>query len=390
MGGFASSVFTNFWALSRAFREEFGRADRGLFIDRYGFRRVLVAHDGEDEPVLGRRFGAQTDREVDNRTTVLGEAPGLMPEFLLRHLLPIAVFIHKADLDLKLPPPIEKLAPVSFPRDDIFAPELLTEYHRLQERLLERIRRDRFDPLRSGRLLGALVELPSYLDLATEDLPPFEIRYPEHLGRELIAVGRAFPSPWRTPKETWLLERVAANLRRGNKVIVFLRHTGTGALPGRLLKLLRELTPSVAWLDAKKVSTGEREAWINEQVIAQGVQVLLVNPNAVRTGLNNLISFSTALWYELDLSAYTMRQALGRLHRIGQTRQVESETAFYAGTTQQVMLEHVASKVTVSLQADALDLQSALESLGASEASNTALSTALSLGEAVYRSLCRA
>jgi hypothetical protein len=389
MGGFASSVFTNFWALSRAFREEFDRGDRAAFIDRYGFRRILVSHDGEASTLQTRRFGSQTDREIDSRMTVLGEAPGLMPEFLLRHLLPVAVFIQKADLEVKLPPPIEILSPLTFPSDDAFAPELYAEYRRLQERLLERIRRDRFDPQRSGRLLGALVEMPSYLDLATDDLPPFEIRYPEHLDSELVALGRAFPASWRTPKEVWLLERVAANLRQGNRVLVFLRHTGTPSLPARLLRLLREVTPRAAWLDAKKVSTADREAWIDENVVGKDVQVLLVNPNAVKTGLNNLVCFSTALWYELDLSAYTLRQAPGRLHRIGQTRQVEIETAYYAGTTQEVMLEHVASKVTVSLQADALDLQSALEALGASDAQNTALSTALSLGEAVYRSLNR-
>lgn len=44
--------------------------------------------------------------------------------------------------------------------------------------------------------------------------------------------------------------------------------------------------------------------------------------NAVRTGLNNLIGFSTAVWYELDYSAFTYRQATGRLRRIGQRRAV--------------------------------------------------------------------
>jgi hypothetical protein len=144
--------------------------------------------------------------------------------------------------------------------------------------------------------------LPSYLDRATDDLPPFEVRYPQQLGGALIAAGRAFPASWRTPKETWLLSRVQEILARGEKVIVFLRHTGSPELPARLLRLLREVTPSVAWLDAKKVPTGGREAWIDENVLKRKVKVLLVNPNAVKTGLNNLVSFSAGLWYELDLS----------------------------------------------------------------------------------------
>lgn len=117
------------------------------------------------------------------------------------------------------------------------------------------------------------------------------------------------------------------------------------------------------------------------------MDVLLVNAEAVETGLNNLTAFSTALWYEYSVSALTMRQAPGRIHRIGQTRQVTIETAFYAGTAQQILFEHVANKVTVSLQVDALDLRSALQALSASAEHETALSTALSLGEAVYRSL---
>jgi uncharacterized methyltransferase DUF6094 len=380
MGGYASSLFTNFWALSPAFRAEFGRDDRAAFIARYGFRKVLVSHDGP------RRLGAHTDREIGARTTI-GEAPGLLPNFILRHLLPVATLVHKSDLDVELPPLLELPAPIAAPEDDPLARALLAEYERLQEKLLSRIRADRFDRERAGRLLGALVELPSYLDRATDDLPPFEIRDPEELGGGLLATGRSFPADWRTPKETWLLERVRKAIGRSEKVLVFLRHTGTPELPARLLRLLGQVTPQAAWLDAGKVPTARREAWIDQHVLARDVQVLLVNPNAVRTGLNNLVSFSVGLWYELDLSTTTYRQANGRLHRIGQTREVAIETPYYQGTAQQVTFELIARKTTASLQVDGLNLQAALEAAGASDEETSALSTALSLGQAVYRAL---
>ncbi len=381
MGGYASSLFANFWALSPAFRAEFGRDDRAAFIARYGFRKILVSH--ENRP---RKLGTHTDREVGSKTTI-GEAPGLMPNFILKHLLPVAALVHKGDLDVELPPLTEVPVAITVPEDDPMARELLAEYERLQNELLSRIRADRFDPERAGRLLGALVELPSYLDRATEELPPFEIRYPEELDGELIATGEAFPADWRTPKEAWLLDRVRQALGRGEKVLVFLRHTGSPELPARLLKLLGEVTPKAAWLDAKKVPSARRETWINEHVLARGVEVLLVNPNAVRTGLNNLVSFSVGLWYELDLSTTTYRQANGRLHRIGQTREVTIETPYYAGTAQEVTFELIAKKTTASLQVDGLDLQAALEAAGASDEETAALSTALSLGQAVYRAL---
>jgi hypothetical protein len=385
MGGYASSLFANFWALSRRFRAEFGRDDRSLFVDRYGFRKMLVSE--EEDSAEGRRFGSHSDRRLGARTTVLSEAPGLMPAFILKHLLPIAVFLHKKDLDVELPLLTEIPVPISFPIDDPLAQELFEEYDEMQEQLLRCIRADRFSKERSGRLLGALVELPSYLDWATDDLPPFEVRYPEELGGGLVAAGRAFPASWRTPKETWLLARVAELLAHGEKVIVFLRHTGSAELPNRLLRLLREVTPSVAWLDTKKVPTASREAWIDEHVLKPRIKVLLVNPNAVKTGLNNLVSFSAGLWYELDLSAYTIRQAGGRFHRIGQTRPVSLEIPFYAGTTQEVMFDLVADKIGVSLQVDALDLRSALAALGISDEETDGLSAALSLGQAVYDTL---
>jgi hypothetical protein len=382
MGGYASSLFANFWALSPTFRAEFGRDDQKAFLQRYGFRKVLVS----DKESSDRELGAYTDREMRARTT-LGEAPGLMPTFILRHLLPVAALVHKDDLDVELPPCTETPAPLTIPDDDPQAGELLGEYTRLQNELLRRIRADRFVPERAGRLLGALVELPSFLDRASDDQLPFEIRYPETSGGELVAVAKSFPSSWRTPKESWLLAQVAAHLHRGSKVIVFLRHTGRPDLPSRLLKILREITPRLAWLDAKKVPTAQREAWINQHVLAKDVQVLLVNPEAVRTGLNNLVSFSVALWYELTLSATTYRQANGRLHRIGQTRPVSIEIPFYEKTAQEVTFHLIAKKTTASLQADALDLQAALEAAGASMEETTALGTALSLGQAVYRAL---
>jgi len=384
MGGYASSLFPSFWALSPDFREEFDRTQRPDFVARYGYRKTMVKAKTVAVPASER--GAHTDREVGKRT-VLGEAPGIHPAFVLDHLLPTAVLVHKADLDTELPALTELPAPVEITAEEPQATELLAEYQRLQRALLARIREDRYEPERAGRLLGALVELPSYLDRATDDQPPFEIRYPEALGGASIARGLQFPSSWTTPKESWLLEQLREALGKGERVIVFLRHTGSRHLPHRLTKLIGALTPKVAWLDSKKVPTAKRESWIDSNVIAAQVKVLLVNPNAVRTGLNNLVAFSTAIWYELDYSATTCRQANGRLHRIGQTRPVTIWTPYYRETAQQVAFDLVAKKITASLQVDGLDLQGALEAAGASAESTASVATAMSLGQAVYEAL---
>lgn len=385
MGGYASSLFTNFWHLSPLFRREFGRSEQSLFLDRYGYRKTLRIPN-KDASKRCRR-GSYTDRDVDGRRT-LGEAPGVMPTFVMRHLLPTAVLVHKEDLDCELPPLTEEPAVLVADPEDDYDGELLTEYRRIQAKLLQCVRQDRRDPDRAGRLLGALVELPSYLDRATDDLPPFEVRYPETLGGELVARAKSFPASWKTPKERWLLAELAHLIEAGEKVLVFLRHTGTPHLPQRLLRLIEEeVTPRVAWLDASKVTTRKRQKWIDRHVVDAGTQVLLVNPNAVRTGLNNLVTFSTGIWHQLDFSAQTYRQANGRLHRIGQTRPVTILIPFYEDTAQEVAFDLVARKVGASLQVDGLDLQAALEAAGASEDRTAAMATAMSLGQAVYKAL---
>ncbi len=263
--------------------------------------------------------------------------------------------------------------------------ELSAEYARLQTLLLERIREDRWIPDRAGRLIGQLVELPSYLDRASRELGPFELRYPESLGGETLGRGQDFPDDYLSPKERRLLELLRERRAAGERILIFLRHT-RGALPRRLRRLIDEqLGERSVFLDASKVSTRKRQEWIERKVVRPDVPILLVNPNAVRTGLNNLVGFSTAVWFEVDPSASTYRQANGRLHRIGQTRPVTVVSLVYRGTAQEVLLDLVAKKVSTSLQVDGLDVQAALEAAGVG--SDDALELALSIGQAVYRRL---
>lgn len=385
MGGYATSLFALFHALSPAFRREFDRSQVSEFVARYGYRKIRWTTRAKESDT---RRGAHTDREVTSRR-VIGEAPGVHPLFLSRYLLDTAIPVHKDDLDQALPPLSEEPVPLPAPEPSSRASELLTEYRRLQDAVLDRIRADRNDPDRAGRLLGTLVELPSYLDRATDDLEEFAIRYPEALGGQTIATGRAFPRSWRTPKERWLLAEIRRRREAGERSLVFIRHTRT-RLPRRLLRLVQTVAPGAVWLDTPKVPTARREAWIDRHVNDPQAPVLLVNPAAIATGLNNLVGFSTAIWYELDYSAFTYRQAIGRTHRIGQTRPVTIRIPYYPGTAQEIAFQLVGRKVSASLQVDGLDVRAALEAAGAGDGLPDGLDAALSLGRAVYRALRRA
>jgi len=105
----------------------------------------------------------------------------------------------------------------------------------------------------------------------------------------------------------------------------------------------------------------------------------------VQTGLNNLVAFSRAIWVQgPDYDARVVRQANGRVHRIGQTLEVTIEMPFYQGTVQKVALDLVARKITASVQVDGLSLEGALESAGAGGSDDEANQAALGIGRAIY------
>ena len=279
----------------RAFRGQFGREDLGEFVDRYGFRRYLVEIEeaaGRDE----RRFGAMSDRVERGGGAVrsLGEAEGVMPTLYFDWLLPQAVPIRKADLDVDLPPKEELPVPIAVEPEDATGRELLLRARALAAAVIDRIKADSYGEL-AGKLFGALGQVPSYLDRCTEDTgnghgDAWESRYPASVGGGLVGSAGLFPASWRTPKERWLLRYVGEELARGRRCLVLLTHTGMDrTLVERLLRLLRERfgQRAVAFLDTERVTARKRKGWIDREVVGRGVQVLLANPLAIQTGLNS-------------------------------------------------------------------------------------------------------
>ena len=111
------------------------------------------------------------------------------------------------------------------------------------------------------------------------------------------------------------------------------------------------------------------------------------DPSTVRTGLNNLVAFSTTIWHEHGYSSTTYEQANGRFHRIGQQNPVTILYPYLAATAQETLFRLIARKVTAAHQVSGLDSQSSLEAAGAGDEATTSLETALALGEALYRQL---
>jgi len=201
-----------------------------------------------------------------------------------------------------------------------------------------------------------------------------------------VAEGKLFPATWLSPKERWVMARVKACLEEGRNVLIFLLNTGKSGLPQRYLRLFdQQLGERPVYLDVGKVKAADREDWLDKHVIEPGRRILIANPKAVQTGLNNLVAFSRAIWVQgPDYDARVVRQANGRVHRIGQTLEVTIEMPFYQGTVQKVALDLVARKITASVQVDGLSLEGALESAGAGGSDDEANQAALGIGRAIY------
>lgn len=378
MNGYAESLFANMWALSPSFREEFSREDKQRFIDRYGYRKRIVETKEEGKVVA---FGKVSDR-VERVERPAGNAPGILPVFILRHLLPMSVTLHKADLAIDLPPCTIERHVVNAEKD------ILDGYTSLRDKLVRQIREDAFDPERAGKLFGQLAEMPSYLDRATadvgnDDFGDFSICYPESVGGGVVASVEGKPAARILAKEEWMLRQVEQELAEGRAVMVFSWHLGL--LP-RLARLIAERTGGlVPVLNADRVPASKRQAWIDREVIKKGARVLVTNPVCIQTGLNNLIHFATEIWMENPAcNPITFRQAIGRIDRIGQKLPSRIHFPVYGGTLQEKLYDLLMHKVAVSVATDGLDPESALQAAGVGD---DEYMTGLSIGKQIYAML---
>lgn len=378
MNGYARSLFANLWQVNPSFRAEFDRDEAQAFVDRYGYRKRLVEDRDKDTKEVVE-YGSMSDR-VECREKMLGETPGVLPLLVLKHLLRCSVTLHKADLQVHIPPCKEERVMVQP------SPEQASNLLYLQGRLIDQIRADMFDPGRAGKLWGQLSELPSYLDRATRDVgkspgrQTYDITYPESMDYELVASVDALPTSTVLPKETWLLDTVEKELAEGRNVMVFAWHVDL--LP-RLQRLLQDkLGEVVPVLNPDKVTTGKRQAWIEKEVTKKNRRVLIVNPVAVQTGLNSLTHFSTVVWFENPAcNPVVYRQANGRIDRIGQTKATRVLFPVYDMTLCSALHKLLLHKVAVSLATDGLDNEATLAAAGLGESTGL---TGLSVGKQLY------
>ena len=334
-GGYASTLFHLLYRFSPALRAEFAHNEESRWIARYGFVEHTVRRPADEALEDGRHSRRRRYR------TVIRERPGLAPAALF-HLIGHTVFLRLADVASGLPPYTEQVRLV-----DLAETPDETGYSQRSayQAVFTTLRKALAAALSQGskRLLGAYLQtLLAYPDGCTRGETVFDPRTQQPLVQvPPLAEERVYP------KEQALLDLVATEKQAGRRVLVYVTHTGTRDITGRLHALLTRHGARVAVLKADAVKPDRREAWVAERV-QEGLDVLVCHPRLVQTGLD-LLDFATVCWYETDYSVYTLRQASRRSWRIGQTRPVQVVYLAYRQTLQADALTLVAKKLQSAL-----------------------------------------
>ncbi len=179
------------------------------------------------------------------------------------------------------------------------------------------------------------------------------------------------------PKERKLLEILAEEKAQGRQGWIFCTYTSTHPVLGRLEKIIQEAGYTVKVLDADKVPTRSRSAWIARN--APGVDVIISHPQPVRTGLTLFDAmgghnFPTLAFYETGYDLFTLRQASRRSWRIGQRHPCRVYYLYYKETMQARAMGLMAQKLDASL---ALEGQFSAEGLAAMSADSGSLTMEL-------------
>ena len=165
------------------------------------------------------------------------------------------------------------------------------------------------------------------------------------LHRTLVLSPPLFEEEEISPKEADVLEVVKEALAKGRKCLVYTVYTDTRDTTGRLKEIFKRHGIKAAVMKAT-VKADQREDWVEDR-LAEGVQVVICNPELVKTGLD-LLAFPTIYFMQTGYNVYTLMQAARRSWRIGQKEDVEVYFAGYSDTAQQICLELMGRKIAVT------------------------------------------
>ncbi|MDC3738426.1 DEAD/DEAH box helicase [Pseudomonas syringae pv. syringae] len=299
-----------------------------------------------------------TERDGSSHKTAKGKklsvrtvkAPGFGPKGIHRFVLPFTVFLKLKDIGGNvLPGYREEFIDVPM------SPDQEAAHRKLAQTLTVELRQAlaRRDTTLLGVVLNVLLAWPDCC------FRPEVVKHPR--SRDTLAfVPSVFDDDELMPKEQALLDLCLAEKARNRKVLAYSVYTGTRDTTSRMKRVLEQSGLKVAVLRAS-VDTARREDWILDQV-DRGVDVLITNPELVKTGLD-LLDFPTIAFMQTGYNVYTVQQAARRSWRIGQKQDVRVIFFGYIGSSQITCLQLMAKKIAVSQSTSGDVPESGLDSL---------------------------
>ncbi len=309
-----------------------GRAESRWVADM-GVREQVV----EERPSYDRDTGAYTGTSTYERP--YQEAPGISP-LLVAEVLDHAIFFSLADLGKALPQYEEIALPVELDAD------IYDAYDRTRQRLKDYLIQRRWE--------GDTTFRGSYLQwsMGWHNAPfrPYEVihnlKHPITGAKEPYTVV-SIPSYGEDrifAKEQALIDLVQAELAANRPCVIYFRQTATRDIQPRLETLLRQQVPEARTFILKNTVDAERREAVIDREIAKGTNVVLCNPELVKTGLD-LIHFPTLIFYELVFNLSTLMQAAARSYRLNQTHTHCKVVYLYAeGTMEQTAVQLMSRK----------------------------------------------
>ena len=335
MGGYADDLFHLLWRINptQMIEDGFKPAKSGSM---GGAAMAFMREHGILKDVYKESTGPSHRTAKGKQMTVrTSKAPGFGPVGIMRYVVPITVFLKLRDIGQNVLPDYEEQfidVPMSEEQGDA--------YKRMATVLVQELKAAlaRKDSSLLGVVMNALLAWPECC------FRHETVRHPRSKS-VLFSQVPVFDEAELTPKEAELLRICKQEKAAGRKVLVYSIYSGTRDTTARLKAQLEQHGFKVAVLRAT-VDAARREDWVADQV-ERGIDVLITNPELVKTGLD-LLEFPTIAFMQSGYNVYTLMQAARRSWRIGQKLAVKVIFLGYAGSSQVECLKLMAKKIAVT------------------------------------------
>lgn len=349
MGGYADDLFYLLWRANprRMIEDGYKYRNRSLGGSVMSFMRDHGILKDVFKSTTGGSHKTSRGEKNSQRTS---KAPGFGPTGICRFILPYTVFLKLKDIGGNvLPPYREHYVEVDMDGEQRDAYEVFSrDLTQVMKKALAK-----GDTTLLGVVLNALLRWPETCFRAET------VRHPRTM-ETLATVAPLYGSDELTPKERKLQEICKSEKAKGRRVLVYTSYTGKQDTSQRLKVLLTAAGFKTDVLRSS-VSTEQREDWILDRV-DRGIDVLVCNPELVKTGLD-LLEFPSIVFLQTGYNVYTLQQAARRSWRIGQRLDVDVFYLGYADTAQTACLALMAEKIAVSQSTSGDMPDSGLDSL---------------------------